>query len=109
MLNATCRAILAPHRKYTGYHMPLISTFYGILIYMYWMDNKQHKLPHIHAQYAGEEAVFSIESGELLDGKMGSRQTRLVQAWIEIHREELLADWSLAAKGESTFKIEPLR
>jgi len=34
---------------------------------------------------------------------------KLVQAWMEIHREELLADWELAAQGQPVFKIEPLR
>jgi hypothetical protein len=48
--------------------MPLISSFYGVLIYLYWLDTRQHHLPHVHAMYAGDEAVFAIESGELLDG-----------------------------------------
>lgn len=60
--------------------MPLISTFYGILIYMYWLDTKQHSRPHIHAQYSGEEGVFDIETGDLLDGSLPRRQVRLVQA-----------------------------
>jgi hypothetical protein len=68
--------------------MPLISSFYGVLIYLYWLDTRQHHLPHIHAMYAGDEAVFGIESGELLDGKLPRRQARMVQAWIEIHRDE---------------------
>jgi hypothetical protein len=89
--------------------MPLISTFYGILIYLYWLDTRQHNLPHFHAQYAEHEAVFAIDSGDLLDGSLPPRQIRLIQAWIEIHREELMADWQLAVKGEPTFKIEPLR
>jgi len=89
--------------------MPLLSTFYGILLYMYWLDTKQHNLPHIHAEYAEHEAVFAIEDGELLDGDMPRRQTRLIQAWIELHREELMAAWSLAVRGEAIFKIEPLR
>ncbi|MDD5036099.1 MAG: DUF4160 domain-containing protein [Methylococcaceae bacterium] len=89
--------------------MPLISTFYGILIYMYWLDTKQHELPHIHAEYSGTEAVFSIEDGNLLDGSLSNRQNRLVPAWIEIHREELMADWSLASQGLPIFKIEALR
>lgn len=66
--------------------MPLISAFYGILIYMYWLDTKQHKLPHIHAEYAGSEAVFSIDDGELLEGAMPPRQKRLIQAWIDSPR-----------------------
>ena len=59
--------------------------------------------------YAGDEAVFAIETGESLDGYLPRRQTRLVQAWIEIRREELMADWSLAAKGQPVFNIDPLK
>ena len=66
-------------------------------------------MPHIDAIYAGSEAVFSIGTGELLDGKMPRRQARLVQAWIEIHQDELMADWSLAVKGQPVFAIEPLK
>lgn len=89
--------------------MPLISSFYGVLIYLYWLDTRQHHLPHIHAMYAGDEAVFAIESGEVLDGSLPRRQTRLVQAWIEIHRDELQADWSLAVEGQPVFRIDPLK
>jgi hypothetical protein len=53
--------------------------------------------------------VFSIESGDLLEGELPRRRQRLVQAWIELHRDELMADWSRAIKGEELFKIEPLK
>jgi hypothetical protein len=39
---------------------------------------------------------------------MVPKQLRLVQAWIELHRDELLADWELAVSGESPYKIAPL-
>ena len=83
--------------------------FFGIVIYLYFFDNEKHKLPHIHARYQGNEAVFSIEDGSILSGNLQNRQVRLVQAWIEIHRESLEADWDLAVNGESPFPIEPLR
>ena len=89
--------------------MPLISSFYGVLIYMYFMDNRQYHSPHIHAMYQGHEAVFAIDSAEIIDGKFPTRQTRLVQAWIEIRREELVADWSLAVVGQPVERVEPLR
>lgn len=89
--------------------MPLISSFYGVLIYMYWLDTRQHHLPHIHAMYAGDEAVFGIETGDVIDGQLPRRQTRFVQAWIELRRDELLADWSLAVKGQPVFPIDPLK
>jgi hypothetical protein len=34
---------------------------------------------------------------------------KLVQAWIEIHNDELIADWELAIAGEAIFKIDPLK
>jgi Domain of unknown function (DUF4160) len=89
--------------------LPILSMFYGIIIRMYFMDNQQHHVPHLHAECAGDRAVFSIVDGELLAGMITNSKARLVQAWIEIHREELLANWELATNGEEIFKIEPLK
>ncbi|MFM8333780.1 MAG: DUF4160 domain-containing protein [Candidatus Methylumidiphilus sp.] len=89
--------------------MPTISMFYGIIIYMYFFDNERHSLPHIHARYQGQMGAFSIVDGALLSGDIPMPKVKLVQAWIEIHREELLADWELAVNGEPTFRIDPLR
>jgi hypothetical protein len=89
--------------------MPVISLFYGLIISMYYLDNKQHNFPHIHVKYNEFEAVFSIPDGDLLEGKLPTNKTKLVKAWIEIRQEDLMADWSLAIKGEPIFKIEPLR
>lgn len=50
--------MLTPESAKENLTMPLISSFYGILIYMYWLDTKRHHSPHIHAEYAGSEAVF---------------------------------------------------
>lgn len=88
--------------------MPVISMFYGIIIRMYLLYNLHHSLPHVHARYAEFEGSFGIDDGELLAGQLPRKQTRLVQAWIELHRDELLADWALAASGQLPFKIEPL-
>lgn len=89
--------------------MPVISMFYGVLVKMYYFDNKKHHLPHVHAQFQNDEAVFSIENGSLLEGCLPPGKLKLVQAWIEIHKDDLLADWQLAVNGEQVFKIEPLR
>ena len=89
--------------------MPTISMFFGIIVRMYYFDDKQHRVPHIHTEYAGDQAVFDIADGRELAGSLPSKQTRLVRAWIEIHRDELLADWNLAVSGEEVFKIDPLR
>ncbi len=89
--------------------MPVISLFYGITVAMYFLDNKQHKAPHIHVRYQDNEAVYAIPDGELLTGSFPPAKARLVQAWIEIHREDRLANWQLAVSGQQPQKIEPLR
>ncbi len=89
--------------------MPTISMFYGIVVYLYFFDDERHKIPHIHARFQGQDASISILDGELLAGQIPLPKMRLVQAWIEIHREALMADWDLAANGEPPFPIEPLR
>ena len=89
--------------------MPTISMFFGILVRMYLLDDKQHNLPHIRIVYAEHEATISIADGSVLGGHLPRKQLKLVQAWIEIHTEELAADWSLAVSGQAPYKIEPLR
>lgn len=89
--------------------MPVISMFYGIIVAMYFFDNQQHSLPHIHVRYQDQEAVFSIPDGEILSGTLQSNKTRLVQAWIEIHKDALMANWELAVNGQALFQIDPLK
>ncbi len=89
--------------------MPVISMFYGIIISLYFFDRKEHKAPHIHARYQNEEIVLSIPDGNILAGKLIPAKLKLAQAWIEIHKDELMADWELAVNGQEVFKIEPLK
>lgn len=86
--------------------MPSISMFYGIIVYMYFME---HNPPHIHVKYGEHEAAFLINDGKLIDGGFPRSQTKLVKAWIEIHRSELLANWELAREGNTMYQIEPLK
>jgi hypothetical protein len=88
--------------------MPTISMFYGILVVMYYEDTGRHHKPHIHVRYQGKKAAISIEDGTVLAGDFPAKQLRMVLAWIEIHRDELLADWELAVSGEEPFRIPPL-
>jgi hypothetical protein len=89
--------------------MPTISMFYGVIVSLYFVDNRRHHRPHVHAKYQDEEAVIAIPDGELLEGSLPPGKMRLVLAWIEIHKDELMADWQLAVSGQQLFKIEPLR
>ena len=89
--------------------MPAISTFYGLVVYMYFLDNRQHHQPHIHVRYGESEVVVSIPDGKVLDGSIPSNKMKLLSAWIEIHQDELMRDWSLAISGQLPAKIDPLR
>lgn len=84
--------------------MPTISMFYGILVRMYYDD---HNPPYFHAFYNQYKAIFNFE-GEIIDGKMPSKQTKLIIAWSEIHKDELWANWELAKNSEVLFNIAPL-
>jgi len=83
--------------------------FYGIIVRMYYRDHKQHHMPHIHVEFADFSAVLSISDSSVLTGSLLHSKLRLVEAWMEIHRDELMANWSLAVRGEEVFKVEPLR
>ena len=88
--------------------MPTISMFYGIIIRMYCAP-KEHNPPHIHVYYQDDKAIIDINRVELIEGKLPKSKLRLVLAWVELRKEELLADWKLAQNGELPFKIAPLR
>ena len=89
--------------------MPVLSMFYGIIVSMYFFDNQRHHLPHIHVKYQGQEVVLAIPDGKILQGELKRNRMKLVQAWIEIHQDELMANWELASNGEQVFKIDPLK
>jgi hypothetical protein len=88
--------------------MPTISMFYGIIIRMYCSPN-EHAPPHIHAYYQEYKAIVELSNCEITEGKLPRKQSKLVTAWAEIHKDELLDAWELASKGELPFKIEPLK
>ncbi|MBI5487121.1 MAG: DUF4160 domain-containing protein [Deltaproteobacteria bacterium] len=76
---------------------------------MFFKDDVRHHLPHVHVRYQASKAAVSIDDGSVLDGEFPPRQLKLVQAWIEIHKDELLADWDLATAGEQPFRVAPLQ
>jgi hypothetical protein len=70
---------------------------------------KQHKSPHIHAVYQGYEVVVGIPEGNVLDGSIPSNKMKLLSAWIELHKDELIADWDLSVQGQHPYRIDPLK
>jgi hypothetical protein len=88
--------------------MPELSRFHGIIIRMFVEVAARHHQPHFHGYYQDHVAVFSIDPIELIAGGLPKRQRRLVEAWGELHRDELLADWELLQAGRRPEPIAPL-
>jgi hypothetical protein len=86
--------------------MPLICEFFGIKIYMYWED---HSPPHFHARYNSFEIMVDIEKAVVLKGFFPAKELKLVLAWCELYRDELLTDWNLAKDARELIKISPLK
>lgn len=88
--------------------MPVLSMFYGIIVRMQSEKGGRHNKPHIHALYGDSEIVISID-GDVLEGSFPNKQLKLLIAWMEIHEDELNANWKMLSEGEGFFKIEPLK
>ncbi|MGF1519401.1 MAG: DUF4160 domain-containing protein [Nodosilinea sp.] len=83
--------------------MLVLLMFYGTITRLHLLSNKHHIIPRIHSGCADFEASVNIEDGEILADNLPRKQLRLVQAWIELHRDELMADWELAVNGEAPY------
>lgn len=88
--------------------MPVISSFYGILIKMYFGD---HLPPHFHADYGEYAAQIRINDFGIEAGYLPPRALALVIEWASMHQEELMKNWNnVSEKGNGSIeKIEPLR
>lgn len=85
--------------------VPLISTFFGIMIRMHY---REHGLPHFHAEHQGQQASFTFD-GEPLAGNLESRTAAgLIKSWSLARRVQLEANWSRARAGEPLERIAPL-
>jgi len=84
--------------------VPIISTFLGIIITMYWDD---HLPPHFHAKYGGYEIIINILTG-VVEGKFPRRALHHVLEWYDLHKDALLEDWELCRMKEQPNPIEPL-
>jgi hypothetical protein len=87
--------------------MPELSRFFGIIIRMLEAGVEHHK-PHFHAYYQDEAAIFGISPVELISGNLSRKQLRFVEAWAEMHSEELMKNWDILQNGRLPSPIEPL-
>ena len=86
--------------------MPVVSSFYGILIYFYFED---HNPPHFHVKYNEFKAVIEINTLGVKEGKLPPKALSLVVEWASIHQDELMMNWNLAKQNKELQKIEPLK
>ena len=88
--------------------MPELSRFYGIVVRMFVEPSGKHNEPHFQAYYQEHSAVVGIAAVSMIAGSLPRKQQRLVEAWAELHQEELLADWHLLLAGQTIEPIKPL-
>jgi hypothetical protein len=82
-----------------------IALFYRIRITLIYHPQLP---PHFHAHYADYKAAVNIVHGNVLKGNFPGRQLKLVLAWCELHRDELMQNWELAKMGKPLNRISPL-
>jgi hypothetical protein len=75
---------------------------------MYVEAGAPHHVPHFHVYYQHDVAIYSIDPIELVSGSFPRRQQRLVEAWAELHQEELMSDWQRLQEGQKPLPIQPL-
>ena len=85
--------------------MPRVSQFFGIVIYMYYSD---HMPPHFHAEYGEHEAIYEIDTLDIMRGSLPRRAHALVLEWATLHRNELREDWARARMEKPLMEIEGL-
>ena len=90
--------------------MPVLSMFFGIIVRMYREQGGKHNMPHVHAEYSGEEVVVALD-GTVLEGDKNFPRNKLkmLEVWMDIHHEDLEANWKLLSNGEQFFRIDPLK
>jgi len=85
--------------------LPEISIFFGIRITINYND---HTPPHFHAEYNGDKALVDIINIKVIKGMLPKRQLKLVLAWAEIHKDDLMQNWELSRAHQALNKIKPL-
>ncbi|MBQ6733436.1 MAG: DUF4160 domain-containing protein [Lachnospiraceae bacterium] len=86
--------------------MPTISAFRGIKVFIHW---REHRPPHFHATYGGEEVLVLINELEVFEGSIPPKQLKMLLGWAAFHQEELMENWNLAEKSQELFVIEPMK
>jgi len=83
--------------------MPELSRFFGIIIRMFSEIGGPHHVPHFHAYYQENVAIFGFDPIILIAGSFPKRQQRFVE-----HQVELIGDWNLLQERRKPLPIKPL-
>jgi hypothetical protein len=59
-----------------------------------YFSQSEHGVPHFHAIYGEFNAVFAIESLEMIEGDLPRRAQQLVKEWASLYQNELLKMWT---------------
>ena len=89
------------------YMSPIIATFFGIIVRLQFELGGKHHLPHVHAEYQDDEISIDFD-GNVLAGTFHKKQLKVLQAWVEIHKDELQANWKVYQEEGTWFKIDPI-
>jgi hypothetical protein len=76
---------------------------------MFAEPGSPHHLPHFHAYYQNHAAVFTIDPVEMVSGELPRKESRLVEAWAELHAGEMMENWDRLQTGRLPFRIASLR
>ena len=87
--------------------MPLISSFFGVLIYMFKELDSPHSKPHVHAVFSGNKMSIASD-GEVLAGKLPRKQQKYVEAWVALREDEINASWIALNENSEVIKIKGL-
>ncbi|MEN9898080.1 MAG: hypothetical protein RLZZ66_1729 [Pseudomonadota bacterium] len=86
----------------------ILSLFHGIVIKMKYAPDAT-STPYIHADFQGYSARITLDSCDIAQSNLPPKQERLAIAWVEIHREDLLANWALVNAGQTPVVIDGLK
>lgn len=87
----------------------IVSAFYGVLLAFSTAKVRDAEKTVIVAMYQGAQAGIDVESNTLVFGSLAAAKLMLVQAWVEIHREEILASWIAGRHTGNYLQLDPLR
>lgn len=71
------------------------------------MYYSEHNPPHFHVKYNNYRAIIDIQTGEI-KGNLPRRVVNLVYEWLDLHKDELMANWTRIEKEETLEEIKPL-